>query len=182
MPIKLSVEAICRQDASLLTADVAIKFMFECLKENTSTLSEEFQAALKCRIEERRTDLSSLLQYLHNQYQPSEEETNSKKCKSQQETFNDIFTKMNKNAIVKRIVSIIERLDKEVDNGDAKKPAQPEKEDEPGSASAETLSLQQKLQLAILKGIPGPSEKIEKTPNSLLKIIKRDSNIRRVEC
>ena len=66
VPIKTTVKALCRQDSNLFTADIAINFMLKKLHDANSSLSEKLYVALKFRMEERRTDLSGLLQYLHN--------------------------------------------------------------------------------------------------------------------
>lgn len=66
VPIKTTVEALCRRDSNLFTADIAINFMLKKLKDANSAISKKLYAALILRMEERRTDLSGLLQYLHN--------------------------------------------------------------------------------------------------------------------
>lgn len=63
MPIKLAVEAICRRDANLLTADAALKFMMSTIDEHNSQLSTDLTDALKKRIFQRRTDLSQVLYF-----------------------------------------------------------------------------------------------------------------------
>ena len=60
LPIKLTVEAICRQDATLLSADAAIQFMMKSITGHPCSLSYELKAALKVRILERRTEISSV--------------------------------------------------------------------------------------------------------------------------
>ena len=64
LPIKLTVEAICRQGATLLSADAAIQFMTKSITGHPCSLSYELKATLKVRILERRTEISSVLQYL----------------------------------------------------------------------------------------------------------------------
>lgn len=66
LPIKITVEALCRRDSNLFTADLAINFMLTKLQEADSDISRKLRAALLIRMKERRTDLSGLLQYLHN--------------------------------------------------------------------------------------------------------------------
>jgi hypothetical protein len=65
IPVKTTVEALCRRDSNLFTADIAINFMLKKLKDANSAISKKLYAALIIRMEERRTDLSGLLQYLH---------------------------------------------------------------------------------------------------------------------
>lgn len=65
--IKATVEAICREDANLLTAETALKFMISKLTERDSTISQQLVESLKARIIQRRkTELVSTLKYLHN--------------------------------------------------------------------------------------------------------------------
>ena len=67
MPVKLVVEAICRQDADLLTAEVAFQELFDDLKAKDSELAQEMLFALRKRIKERWNPiLAGLLKYLHN--------------------------------------------------------------------------------------------------------------------
>lgn len=65
-PVKLTVEAICRKDANLCTADVSFKFLFQELANLNTPLSKDFQQALTNRINERRTIMSGVISYLQN--------------------------------------------------------------------------------------------------------------------
>lgn len=65
-PVQLAVEALCRRDSNLVTADAIIIFALEQLHKQTNELSRKLFNVLKTRISERRTDLSSVLQYLHS--------------------------------------------------------------------------------------------------------------------
>jgi len=66
LPVKTIVEALCGRDSNLFTADIAINFTLKELKDAKSNISKKLYAALILRMEERRTDLNGLLQYLHN--------------------------------------------------------------------------------------------------------------------
>ena len=66
-PVKLAVEALCRNDATLLSADTTLLFMVNNLGD--TELAIKLKAALVRRINERRTSFSSLLHYLHNGHQ-----------------------------------------------------------------------------------------------------------------
>ena len=104
LPIKLTVEAICRQDATLLSADAAIQFMMKSITGHPFSLSYELKAALKVRILERRTEISSILQHLHDadsNENPSDDETNRDY---------ELFLIITKAAIAKVIVSQIQCL------------------------------------------------------------------------
>lgn len=65
LPVKLAVEELCREDATLLTANTTLKFMLDNIGDST-VLHNKMKEALKRRISERVTDLSNVLQYLHN--------------------------------------------------------------------------------------------------------------------
>lgn len=78
-PIKLAVEALCRRDSNLLVADATFKFMMDTLVAQKSKISNELINALKYRIMQRRTNISQVLQYLHNASQ-NEIETNTDLC------------------------------------------------------------------------------------------------------
>ena len=68
LPVKLAVEALCRADANLLTADAALNFMLTTLNNVNTILSDDLKNALEVRIMERRTNWSSVIQFLHNGY------------------------------------------------------------------------------------------------------------------
>ena len=65
-PVKATVEALCRRDATLITADIALEFMLNKIKQQQSEIGKQLYAALSHRIKERRTPLSSIVYYLHN--------------------------------------------------------------------------------------------------------------------
>jgi predicted house-cleaning NTP pyrophosphatase (Maf/HAM1 superfamily) len=63
-PVKLAVEALCRRDTSLLSsADTTISFMINSLGK--SDLAVQLKKSLSRRMNQRRTKVYSLLQYLH---------------------------------------------------------------------------------------------------------------------
>uniref|UniRef100_A0A8D8YA29 BED-type domain-containing protein n=1 Tax=Cacopsylla melanoneura TaxID=428564 RepID=A0A8D8YA29_9HEMI len=66
-PIKLTVEALCRRDANLCTADAALKFLLHQLSQNKTNLSEKMMSCLIIRLKQRRSStLSGVLNYLQN--------------------------------------------------------------------------------------------------------------------
>ncbi|GBP46463.1 hypothetical protein EVAR_28042_1 [Eumeta japonica] len=65
-PVKLAVEVLCRQDATLITAEATLKFMIKKLEDNNSALASELALCLRRRILQRRTNLNALLMYLQN--------------------------------------------------------------------------------------------------------------------
>ncbi|KAJ6632695.1 hypothetical protein Bhyg_17130, partial [Pseudolycoriella hygida] len=61
-PIQAAVEALCRRDSNLITADATIIFTLKSLKERNNRLSTNLLDAINRRIKQRRTILSSVLQ------------------------------------------------------------------------------------------------------------------------
>ena len=66
-PIKVAIEAFGRRDSNLITSEVILIFLYKCLQENNSNISNELLEATKKRIKERRNiNLITLLKYLQN--------------------------------------------------------------------------------------------------------------------
>ncbi|UYV80387.1 K02A2.6-like [Cordylochernes scorpioides] len=66
-PFRAAVAAICRRDATLLTAEATVKFLLEELQAQSHSLSKDLQKYFQKRILEERCNKTSLvLQYLHN--------------------------------------------------------------------------------------------------------------------
>ncbi|GBN17013.1 hypothetical protein AVEN_74390-1 [Araneus ventricosus] len=65
-PFKLAVEALCRRDSTLLTAETTLKFILEKLVTQDTMLSAELSEAPRVRIKERRTVVTGILIYLQN--------------------------------------------------------------------------------------------------------------------
>ncbi|GBM12584.1 hypothetical protein AVEN_146768-1 [Araneus ventricosus] len=65
-PFKLSVEALCRRDSTLLTAETTLKFILEKLVTQVTMLSAELSETLSVRIKERCTVVKGILIYLQN--------------------------------------------------------------------------------------------------------------------
>lgn len=64
--VKMTVEALCRRDATLLTAHAALKFALKKLVKQNTTLATKLADSMRRRMLQRRTPLTSMLQYLHN--------------------------------------------------------------------------------------------------------------------
>ncbi|OXA54474.1 hypothetical protein Fcan01_11805 [Folsomia candida] len=60
-PVKLTVEALCRRDTNLHTADAMLQFMITKLENQNSTMSTELVTVLTRRIKQRRTNFSGIL-------------------------------------------------------------------------------------------------------------------------
>ena len=66
-PMKLAVEALCRKDATLLTAEGIFQFLFLELKKRKSSLAKDLLYALRNRIRQRRQhNVVNLMRYLQN--------------------------------------------------------------------------------------------------------------------
>ena len=49
-PVKATVEALCRRDATLITADIALEFMLNKIKQQQSEIGKQLYAALSHRL------------------------------------------------------------------------------------------------------------------------------------
>lgn len=96
LPVKLAVEAICREDANLITADTTILFMFDALDKLKTSLSIELLEALKKRISERRAVLSDVINYLHKGLATEAE--------------NLYFPKVSKTALMRYISALVSQI------------------------------------------------------------------------
>ena len=66
-PVKLAVEAMSRQDATLLTAEGIFLFLIREMKKQRTTLAKKLLSTVKNRIQQRRkNDLIKLMRYLQN--------------------------------------------------------------------------------------------------------------------
>jgi hypothetical protein len=92
-PVKIAVEAICREDANLFTADITFKFMLDELSEQKNIFSDELKDALL----ERRTVYSDVLHYTSD---PS---------KRNDVNNYEIFNKSTKLTITKTLVELLQR-------------------------------------------------------------------------
>jgi hypothetical protein len=101
--VKLTVDALCRRDANLLTAEAALKFMVTKLRSQDTSVSRDLVAALFTRIRQRRTQLSGVLRYLHNAKAFAEI--------SGEDEDDDLFAMPTMVQVRKIIKSLVERLD-----------------------------------------------------------------------
>ena len=101
-PVKLAVDALCRRDANLCTADAVLIFLFQQIVLKQSPFANKKFQARKTRIEKRRCEeISGVLKYLQNpKYDAVSDETNV--CK--------IFGIPPQTLIRKQIKKLIERL------------------------------------------------------------------------
>lgn len=133
-PVKLAVEALCRNDATLLSADTTLLFMVNNLGD--TELAVKLKSVLVRRINERRTPFSSLLHFLHKGHQRYE---NFYPTLS--------FEHLSESAIVNAIVRLNERLNPRADEPS---PSTSVSSDSDSVDSTANLSLKEKLDMAIL--------------------------------
>lgn len=96
--VKITVLSICRRDATLYTADTALKLMLNKLDQQNTYLSSSLAMNLRNRIKERRLLIAGVLHYLHDAedfYSDSEDDT---------------FLKPTSEQICHVIVSMLKRL------------------------------------------------------------------------
>ena len=76
-PVKLALEAMCRQDATLVTAEGIFLFLIREMKKQRTTLAKKLLSAVKNRIQQRRkNDLINLMRYPQNPNTFSQDNTN----------------------------------------------------------------------------------------------------------
>ena len=64
-PLRVAVEALCRRDASILTAYTIVMFTLEELRQQSTILSLHLESSLRRRItDERITDATHIIRYL----------------------------------------------------------------------------------------------------------------------
>lgn len=66
-PITMAVEALSDRNANLITAEEALQFLFDALKEQQGPIAQELYHSILKRVSERRNkDLVSLIKYMQN--------------------------------------------------------------------------------------------------------------------
>lgn len=66
-PVRIAIEALSRNDATLLTGEGVLKFLFDTLKNNNTDLSKKLLEQIRTKIEKRRnSSLVSLMKFLQN--------------------------------------------------------------------------------------------------------------------
>lgn len=112
-PVKAAVEALCRRDANLLTADAILSFTMNELQNQNTGLSMALYNALEERILERRTDLSGVLKYLHTGTfsQLNDTDTESEDSANISAAVLQIFDIPNRKTVEKTIIDLLVRLE-----------------------------------------------------------------------
>ena len=135
-PVNLAVETLCRRDAALLSADTTMLFLLHNL--GTNDIAVQLKEALSRRINERRTEISSLLQYLHKRSQHFTEMNPLIKFKQLKKT---------------EIVSIIAELEKPFQRKMSVHAVSENDDDEVDEEVATQWTLKEQLEQAIKKDI-----------------------------
>ncbi|XP_060801934.1 uncharacterized protein LOC132903887 [Amyelois transitella] len=101
-PFKLGVEALCRRESTLITADTTFQFILDKLQQKNTVLSNQLTQSLHERIKERRTNLTGVLIYLQNPKKYDQEAKNTDRTQT--------FFMPKKAAIRQEIKKILERV------------------------------------------------------------------------
>ena len=64
-PIKIALDAICRCDANLTTAEATVEFLLDEINKSHSYYNSRIQKAINQRIQEFYTKALVIVQYLH---------------------------------------------------------------------------------------------------------------------
>jgi hypothetical protein len=146
-PVKLACETFCRRDATLLSGDTTISFMIDNL--GSTYFAKLMKESLSRRMNERQTDVSRLLQYLHKGNQSSVELNLDLVLN---------FGRMNKTTIIDMIASLV-------------KPSENISSSEPVKSP---LSLQEKLDRAITDEINAKITPKTRTLKDITSVVKKE--------
>lgn len=159
-PVKLTVEALCRRDANLCTADAVLKLLMSEISKKQSYLAQNMFQALKTRISQRRKEeLSGVLQYLHKLAFNDEEEF-------------QLFPLPSQIIIRKQLKKIIERLNAD-ENYCKNTYSNAENESEPKIIEKEPLTLKEKFQQQIEKSMQVIKPETQKL-NDLMSTLRKE--------
>ncbi|GBP65678.1 hypothetical protein EVAR_98391_1 [Eumeta japonica] len=155
-PIKLTVEAICRRDANLCTADAALNFLIKQLSSKNSALAKKIKTCLVDRIKQRRSDnLTGVLNYLQN---PRKDEENQLLSELE---WHNLFPVPTQALLRKQIKSIVKRLNSRDDTEEEERSESLTDVELRPETSQPQLTLKEKLQLEIDKSMKSPDPEIQ---------------------
>ena len=157
--VKAAVEAICRRDANLITADAAINFVISKLLDQNYSVSLELSAAISSRIEERRTGMTKVLRYLHTRSFSNENENLS---------FN--ITRAEVQDFLKRI--IIRTKPQPVHEPEANNPDKSEE-----ALIVSDINIQDEINAVIKQAMTSANSETAKTSKSLLNTLKQEMKL-----
>lgn len=149
-PLKLGVEVLCRRDATLITAETALKFIKQKLKNENNSFSQSLITSLTKRIKERRSIQSLVLMYLQN---PCEYEKELKKNPA-----NEPFSLEKKSVIRQMIKPIMSRL-----LNDSEVSATSSEDEPPVNLQTAPPTLKEELERQLPSSFPAVSKKVERT-------------------
>lgn len=109
--VKAAVEALCRRDASLLTADAILAFAMTQLQNQNTDLSAKLFDALGRRISERRTHLSGVLNYIHQGDFSSLNDSDNEENTNMSAEVSKFFPIPNRKTVESVIINLLTRLD-----------------------------------------------------------------------
>ena len=140
--VKLGAEALCRRDTGLLEAEAAVKFMLGALKKEGSQLAKAFCDALTLRMRQRRSKAAAVLQTIHKDLLPQDDE------------WEQTFPQATRKEVHDYIRSMIERMGGE--GIGAVTVSESDSDVEPEAAPEQTLQqqLQQALETAARSRVP----------------------------
>ena len=149
-PVKLVVNALCRRDTNLVSAEAALKFCITQLQKQSSELARMLAEVLEHRIKERRGQHSAVMQYLHNS--------------SARQSATEVFQIPSNDVIKKFVRSLVMRLDKATSTPSPAEPSTSETQTAAGvshssdrSAAEDSVSvsvdLQQQLEAAMRQSV-----------------------------
>lgn len=172
-PIKLTVEAICRRDANLCTADAALKFLIKQLSSKNSTLAKKMKTSLVERIKQRRSDdLTGVLNYLQNPRKDDEDQLLSDL------EWQDLFPVPTQALVRKQIKSIIKRLHSRDDTEEEEMSGSQIDDELQQGIPQPQLTLKEKLQLEIDKSMNSPDPKVQiQNESGLANSIRREMSL-----
>lgn len=174
-PIKLTVEAICRRDANLCTADAALKFLIKQLSSKNSALAKKMKTFLVDRIKQRRSDnLTGVLNYLQN---PRKDDENQLLSDLE---WHDLFEfPVPTQALVrKQIMSIVKRLNSRDDTEEEERSGSQTDDELRPETSQPQLTLKEKLQLEIDKSMKSPDPEVQvQNESGLANSIRREMSL-----
>jgi len=141
-PVKLVVNALCRRDTNLVSAEAALKFCITQLQKQSSKLARTLAEVLEHRIKERRCQHSAVMQYLHNS--------------SARQSATEVFQIPSNDVIKKFVRRLVTRLDKATSTSETQTAAGVSHSSDSSAAEdsvSVSVDLQQQLEAAMRQSV-----------------------------
>ncbi|CAG5055153.1 unnamed protein product [Parnassius apollo] len=106
----MTVKGLCRRDATLLTAEAALKYMLRKLNNQKTSLSKSLVEAIRKHISERRQPMTAILQFLHNPEEYFKENAETRRDNHPE------FPRMSCDEMITSITELIHRLQEQTLN------------------------------------------------------------------